>query len=116
MDVRAKLFTLVVLAAGCEVGEVPSDPGTTPDASLMQTSGGGGEASFNSMIKPIVGSCTGCHSGSTAPNLTSFANLQAKYKMKPGSSNILVTKGNHQGVTYLSPANQTIMRQWIDSL
>ncbi len=115
MDVRTKLLALVlVVLAACDVGEVPSG-GMTPDAT-MTTNNNTGETSFNSTIKPLVTTCTGCHSGSTSPTLTSFSALQAKYKTKPGSTNILVTKGNHQGITYLSSADRMKVAMWIDSL
>jgi hypothetical protein len=53
--------------------------------------------------------------------LTSFAALGATYKAKPGASNILVTKGNatagnHEGITYFTPAEQATVAAWIDSL
>jgi hypothetical protein len=33
----------------------------------------------------------------------SYATLTAPYKTKPSSTNLLVNKGDHQGVTYFSP-------------
>lgn len=112
---RAKL-ALLLLFTGCSVGEVPG--GGTPDG------GGGGmnQMTFASMITPLVTECTGCHGG-TMPNLMSFAVLDAKYKMKPGANNILVTKGAisvpvnmHQGVPYFSDAEKATVAAWIDGL
>jgi hypothetical protein len=76
----------------------------------------GGEASFNSTIKPLIASCVSCHSGGQPPNLTAFSGLTDRYKMKPGSGNILVTKGPHQGISYFTPGDKTTVQNWIDSL
>ena len=61
---------------------------------------------------------TACHGGSTAPNLTSFANLIDKYKTPPGANNILVTKWtispNHSGIPDYSAEQKTIIANWID--
>jgi hypothetical protein len=97
-----------VALSACTVGEVPSPDGGG--------GGGGGGQSFNAMIAPLVTTCTGCHSGATPPDLSSFAALQAKYKMKPGSANILATKGDHQTITYLNAAQVATVVAWIDSL
>ena len=116
MEVRISSLVALLLAAvlgGCEVGEYGTSTTSTVDAA---GGGGGGEASFNSMVKPRVQTCLGCHSGGTAPNLSSFAMLQDKYKMKPGSSNILVTKGDHQGITYLNATDKAAVESWINSL
>jgi len=67
------------------------------------------------MIKPLVTECIGCH-GAQAPTLTSFMALGPAYKVKPGAANILVTKGDHQGTTYFTPAEKTTVAAWIDSL
>jgi mono/diheme cytochrome c family protein len=98
-----------VALSACTVGEVPSPDGGGGG-------GGGGGQSFNAMIAPLVTTCTGCHGGATAPNLSSFAALQPKYKMKPGSTNILATKGDHQAITYLNAAQVATVVAWIDSL
>ncbi|MCX5741660.1 MAG: hypothetical protein NT062_04070 [Proteobacteria bacterium] len=89
----------------------------------METPGGGpdggnnnGAATFTSMVSPLVTRCLGCHSGVQMPTLSSFNNLQAKYKAAPGTTNVLVTKGDHQGTTYFTPAEQTTIAAWIDSL
>ena len=133
MEVRANPLALIVLLlsfAACSVGEVPTEGGSTitPDASASNnnnnnndntgdTNNAAGEASFNSMIKPLVEPrCTSCHANSTPPNLSSFAALEAKYKMKPGSANVLVTKGDHAGIQYFDAAQRTTVQNWIDSL
>lgn len=122
MEVRRLIASLAVLV-GCSVGEVPvGGNGTPPDAAPnnttdSSTSGSAGEASFNSMIMPLVNPrCTSCHSNSTPPNLSSFSALEAKYKMKPGSSNILVNKGDHAGIQYFNTTERMTVQNWIDSL
>jgi hypothetical protein len=122
----AKIALLVMLGAGaCSVGEVPIEGGT-PDAGGGGGGdgggGGGGGQSFNAQIAPLVTECVGCHVG-TPPTLSSFQDLQAKYKMKPGAMNVLVTKMDgmpagtlHYGVPYFTPAERTTVTMWIDSL
>jgi hypothetical protein len=68
------------------------------------------------MIAPLVTECTGCHGTGEPPNLTSFAALQPKYKLKPGNTNVLVTKGDHQNITYFTAGEKTTVAAWIDSL
>ena len=109
---RAKIAVFVLFAA-CSVGEVPAGNGATPDGG---GGGGGGGQSFEAMIKPLVTECVGCHGGGQAPNLTSFMALEQTYKTKPGASNILVTKGDHRGATYFTPAEKTTVTNWIESL
>jgi hypothetical protein len=110
-------IALFMMLAACGVGEVSDG---TPDSGMT---GGAGENSFNTMIKPLVTECTGCHGSGTKPILSSYASLtaDAKYKAKPGAMNILVTKadatgGTHQGVTYFSAMEKTTVGNWIDSL
>lgn len=117
MVVRLLIATLVTVAA-CSVGEVPLGGGG-------DGGGGNGEATFNSMIMPLVNGkgCVSatCHGGVQQPSLSAFSLLQAKYKVQPGTSNILVTKGSltggtHQGVQYFTAAEQATVAAWIDSL
>ena len=116
MYVRAK-FALLVLLGACSVGEVPVGGGPDGGSGMDMNNGTGGGQSFNAMIKPLVDpKCTGCHSAGTPPTLSSFSALQPKYKMKPGSSNILVTKGDHAGITYFTDAQKKTVSDWIDSL
>ncbi len=109
---------LFVLLAGCSVGEVPIEGGGTPDAPPA----GPNQISFNNMITPITPGCRGCHSTGQPPNLTSFDALEAKFKAKPGSGNILVTKGDAlagqhpAGIPYFTPDQKTIVTGWIDGL
>ena len=119
----AKIALLVMLGAGaCSVGEVPIEGGT-PDAAGGGDGGGGGGGggqSFTAMIAPLVTECTACHGG-VPPTLTSFQDLQPKYKMKPGASNVLVTKGDatagmHQGLPYFTAAEKMTVAMWIESL
>ena len=121
MDVlRAALVSLFTMAAACSVGEVPIGGGT-PDGGGGDGGGTGGGQTFDARVKPLVTECIACHGGTQAPNLASFAVLQATYKTKPGNTNILVTKGNltggvHSGLPYLTAAEQTTVAAWIDSL
>jgi len=117
MLVAKKLLVLAALVfMGCTVGEVPLEGGT-PDAAVVDNVG---ETSFTTMIKPLVTECVSCHGSGTPPNLSSFTALQAKYKMKPGNANILVTKGGaantHQGLPYLTTEEQATVTAWIESL
>jgi hypothetical protein len=114
---RAVAFAMVVSLGACGVGEVPIGGAGTPDAA-----GGGGAAAqaFNLQIRPLVTTthaCIGCHSTNIAgqPNLTSVDTLQAKYKMKPGTGNILVTKGDHLGTVYFTADEKTTVASWIDT-
>jgi hypothetical protein len=114
---RAAVFAMVVLLGACGVGEVPIGGTGTPDAA-----GGGGAAAqaFDLQIKPLVTTvhaCLGCHSTNIVgePNLSSADALQAKYKMKPGTGNILVTKGDHQGTTYFTASEKSTVAAWIET-
>jgi hypothetical protein len=110
-------IALFVLLAACSVGEVPLgavDAG--PDAAP-----GPNQLSFNATIKPLVTECLPCHGAVTPPNLTSFDTLDVKYQGKPGAANIFVTKGDltggvHQGAPYFTPAEQTTVGNWIDTI
>ena len=120
LSLRLVLFSLVVavaVGAGCSVGEYGETTTMAPDAMMTTNNNAAGEASFNSTIKPLtMPTCVSCHSGGTAPNLTSFAALQPKYKTKPGMTNILVTKGDHSGIAYFNGTDKTAVQNWIDSL
>lgn len=66
-----------------------------------------------------------CHRAQP-PILTSYAamtelpELELRYTAKPGSSNILVTKGGatntHQGLDYFSSLEKALIAEWIDKL
>ncbi|HEY5935848.1 MAG TPA: hypothetical protein VIU61_14465 [Kofleriaceae bacterium] len=110
---------LFVLLAACSVGEVPLDD----DLGGVDAGSNGdpNEASFNATIKPLVTACLGCHSAAQVPRLTSYAELAVTYKTKPGSTNILVTKGDatggiHQAQPYFNAAQKTTVAGWIDGL
>jgi hypothetical protein len=111
---RAAVASMFILLGACSVGEVPIGGNT-------DGGGGVGGQTFETMVKPLVTKCIGCHSAAQGPTLTSFATLQAKYKVKPGASNILVTKadatqGVHQAVDYFSAVEKKAVGDWIDSL
>lgn len=109
-----KVVVVLVFLAACDVGTYGE---MEPSGSVDAMSNPNGEASFNSTIKPLVQTaCVSCHGGGTPPNLSSFAALADRYKMKPGSTNILVTKGPHQGIQYFTPGDKTTVQNWIDGL
>lgn len=117
MSVLPKIALLALFSA-CSVGEVPGEGGGTPDAAPL----GPNQLSFNAMIKPIVNGCIGCHSTGQPPNLTSFDALEAKFKVKPGNTNIFVTKGdltNNEhpvGIPYFTPDQKAAVTAWIDGI
>ena len=125
MHPAVKLVLLALLTA-CSVGEVPiGGGGGGVDGGVGRDSGGGSgdpnQLSFTNTITPLVGACLGCHSAVQPPVLTSYAALDAAYKAKPGTANILVTKGNgtggvHQGVPYFDTNQQNTVAAWIDGL
>jgi hypothetical protein len=85
-----------------------TDTGTTADPAM----------DFVSKIQPLVTRCTGCHPSTSPPNLSSYTALEAKYKMRPGASNILVIKGvpsGHNGDWFTATQQDTIAK-WIDSI
>ena len=108
---KATQAALFALLTACSVGAVdgPAAPDAAPSAN---------ELSFNMMIKPLTMRClgTGCHGAGLGPNLTSFGTLTTRYTMKPGSANVLVTKGDHAGIIYLTAAEKTTVQTWIDGL
>jgi cytochrome c553 len=70
----------------------------------------------DSQVKPIVSAmCLACHGGTVAPNLTSYATLEGRYKAKPGATNPLVAKGIHEGPALTATQASTIAN-WIDTL
>jgi hypothetical protein len=112
MFALARVALLASLTA-CSVGAVDGPPPVDAAPSAA-------ELSFNSMIKPIVVRCVGCHSGGSPPNLSSYsaltANANTRYTSKPGSANVMVTKGDHAGIIYFTPADKATMENWINSL
>ena len=119
---RTVVTTLGLMLAACSVGEVEGGGGV--DAPVDNSPNA---VSFRSMIQPMVdGRCTGstgCHQlGGTQPSpiLNNYAQLQAKYKQKPGANNILVnhvpTGTMHQTATWWSATEQTTVGTWIDNL
>lgn len=113
---RSSLIALVVVLGACDVGEVPAGGGPGPDGGT----GGIQAQTFDTVIKPLVSPrCTGCHGTTQAPNLSSYTDLQAKYKTPPGASNILVTKadatqGMHSGIPYFTAQEKMTVANWID--
>jgi hypothetical protein len=127
---RAVLVLSVL--AGCDVGEVPggasgADGGTTVNQANVQ--------SFNEVMKPII-EAKGCLVGDTChmvqiPKLASyealveFPQLATRYTGKPGSANILVTKGDLTGgihpttptsAPYFDETQKAAVAAWIDGL
>lgn len=128
--IRAAIASLLVLASACTVGEVPPNggggtpdaagPTQTVDASTPTTDGSSAatpDQTFAAQVTPQVTACVGCHGGGQAPNLTSATALEAKYKVKPGASNILVNHGNHAGTaSVLNDTQKSAIVAWINSL
>jgi hypothetical protein len=121
------LFVAMLLAAvsvsACDLGEVENpDAGGGGGGGGGSGGGDGGGQTFTSMITPLVSPrCTNCHGGSTEPNLADYSKLMAKYKVKPGAQNVLVTKGDstggmHYGMPYFTAAEKTTVGNWIDSI
>lgn len=134
MEVRPNNLTriapLLLLVVGCSVGEVPigGETANTPDAAANNNNNDNNNndnpadtantASFDAQMKPVIAArnCGGCHAGAQPPNLSSYAGLEPKYKMKPGSANVLVTKGDHAGIQYWDAAQKMTVQNWIDGL
>lgn len=128
---RAVLVLSVL--AGCDVGVVPNGGGGGVDSGMGVNPAN--VASFNQMIAPIV-EAKGCLVGDTChmiqiPKLASyealveFPQLAQRYTAKPGSTNILVTKGdltagNHPTTPtiapYLDETQKAAVAAWIDGL
>lgn len=115
MTSRILVATLVALLGACSVG----DGGGEGDDDGRGSGSGPGSAdpsqSFEAEVKPNVGLCLACHGGNLPPNLLSYAKLEAKYKVKPGDTNILVTKGSHEGRA-LTDAQRAAIIAWINRL
>jgi len=126
--IRAAITSLLVLASACTVGEVPSGSGATPDAGSTPTAdaatdGGSGstqtpDETFAANVSPVITACFGCHnSANPAPDLHSATTLLAKYKVKPGTASLLVTKGTHSGPnSTLNDTQKTAIVAWLNSL
>jgi len=98
---------LILLLAACSVGEV------APLDAVVR------DPMFDAVIAPLVVRCLPCHHGdpmNEQPTLTSFAALQPQYKVKPGATNALVTKGDHHGIAFFSAADAATVAAWIDGL
>jgi hypothetical protein len=108
--IKTALLALSLSLAACSVGAV--EGGGTDGGNTNPN-----QQTFMTVITPLVMTkCTGCHSGGSPPNLSSFAALDVKYKTKPGNTNVLVTKGNHSGVIYFDATDQGKVAMWIDNL
>lgn len=96
------IIITILLLSGCSVGAI--DPSNAAaDA-------------YDAEVLPLVGRCLPCHGLGNAPNLTSFAALQPTYYAKPGAASLLVTKGDHEGVSFLSADERAVVTTWIDEL
>ena len=58
---------------------------------------------------------SGCHTGTFAPNMTSFATLDKAFRSQPGAMARFVTHGAHTGPA-LSAADAAKIATWIDSV
>ncbi|HEU4731165.1 MAG TPA: hypothetical protein VFT22_24900 [Kofleriaceae bacterium] len=106
------------------MGEVPpAGGGATADAGGGGSGSGSGSGSaardamvFNASVKPLLTRCVGCHAGLQPPDLTDYARLDARYKTKPATVNLLVNKGDHEGVAYFNTTEKDAVVMWVDSL
>ncbi|HET7500882.1 MAG TPA: hypothetical protein VFK02_07770 [Kofleriaceae bacterium] len=71
---------------------------------------------FNASVKPLLTRCVNCHAGIQPPDLTDYARLDARYKTKPASANLLVNKGDHQNINYFNDTEKAAVVMWVDSL
>lgn len=117
----ARVRSLLALTLLASLAACSSDGTDTPDAAPDSAPVDGTE-SFNRIMRPLLAGCQGCHTnGNNLPNLSSFNALGAKYKVKPGRTNILVTKadtsnGMHYGSAYFDSSEKRTVADWIDSL
>ena len=118
MEVRRPVLLLVLLTslAACSVVTYGEEQmSSTPDAAVMDNPANA--TSFTAQITPLVmPRCTSCHGTAQAPNLTSYAMMQAQYKRKPGDTNLLVTKGDHAGIQYFNTTEKATVESWINNL
>ena len=116
---RSSLIALIIVVAGCDVGEVPAGgPGVDAGNNVQAQK-------FPTVVKPLVMRCAvaGCHSTpppgvGQEPNFYSYDTLAARYKTPPGSGSLIITHvadgGPHNTITYLSAADKKTISDWID--
>jgi hypothetical protein len=144
MTLRSTLAVALLLIGACSVGEVPLpgggvDGGATGGGGGSGTGTGGGtgsgtgsgtgtgggsgtgggntaatNATWDANVKPKIAVCIACHSG-LPPTLTKGSDLEATYKVKPGSTSKLVTYGAHTGPA-LDTTQKAAIVTWLDSL
>ena len=112
---RVVWLTTILIMTGCAVDPVLDTNDKSGESSGVGTSTADPSQTFNTQVKPNVTICIACHSGTVAPNLTSYATLEGKFKAKPGATNPLVAKGVHAGPS-LTASQRTAIVNWIDSL
>lgn len=131
------------LIAGCDLGAVPGVGETDGGGSGSGSGSGSGDdtaaaMAFTNTIMPIVTTkmCAqaACHGGVQPPKLTNYADLKMssmasgnRYLMKPGSTNIFITKAtllnggtthpvaNAMAVQYLDATEQAAFTTFIDT-
>lgn len=112
---KAIAISAVVFLTGCALEEDAHDStdelGSHENASVTDPN-----QTFKTQVKPITDPyCLPCHGASLPPNLTSYATLAGKYRVKPGATNPLITKSAHEGPAFTA-AQRTAIINWIDSL
>lgn len=115
-------LVLFAMLAACSAGPTEAVRDASTDGAMDNAAR---ERSFEQVLRPIVIPCLSCHR-SQPPILSTYAQMTAapahlaRYTMKPGAANVLVTKGgptnSHQGLDYFTPAQQQAVAAWIDSL
>jgi hypothetical protein len=110
--IKTALLALSLSLAACSVGAVE---GGGTDGGGSGSNEAANRMTFMTVIVPLITECTACHGG-TQPILTSYDTLIPKYKMKPGNTNVFVTKGDHSGVTYFTQPEKDMIAAWINGL
>ena len=116
-----RAVAVLCVLAGCDVGEVPVGGGSNnPTVDAPPGEDPANKASFDTVMKPMV-MAKGCLNGAichmvSPPQLAEYSSVAAKYKVKPGNANILVTKGDHQNTIYFDQAQKDAVAAWIDGL
>lgn len=109
MAVRIASILFVLTLGGCDVGDITEGTGTADGNNTAAMT-------FESMVKPLLTTCVPCHAGVQPPDLTGYTKLVDRYKVKPSTANILVTKGPHQNAAWFTTAQQMTVAAWVDSL
>jgi hypothetical protein len=118
---KALLLAAALLATACDYVD-PKSGASTPPPSAAGTGGtGSGPATFQQVYSQILApKCVACHSGSTAPNLSSWASFaqDTRYVIpgNPGQSDVYVqvSSGNMpKSGAALTQGELSLLSDWI---